>query len=133
MKKVLNLLLVFAVFFGGWKLFPDIFQFRDLGAVVITVLLMYAVHIVYGLLIFLVAFLTMTSRSWKLGVVMIISILGIFFLNIISILLVSKFYSGFNFNGGFVALILTALALGLFSTDVNVNSNSSNSREIRRY
>ena len=62
---------------------------------------------------------------------LIIAILGVFILNIVSILLISKFYSGFTFNGGIGALLLTALALGLFSVDVNTNNNKQT--EVRRY
>ncbi len=123
MKKVLNLLLTFAVFFGGWKIFPEIFQFRDLGAVVVTILLKYAISAVYVLIIMLIGFCTLTSQNLEAIRFFIVAILGVFILNIVSILLISKFYSGFTFNGGMDALLLTALALGLFSVDVNTTSN----------
>ena len=131
MKKVLNLLLTFAVFFGGWKIFPEIFQFRDLGAVVITVLIRYAISAVYVLIIMLIGFYAVMSQNWKAIMFLIFAILGVFILNIVSILLISKFYSGFTFNGGIGALLLTALALGLFSVDVNTTNNKQT--EVRRY
>ena len=130
MKRVLNLLLTIAVFFGGWKLFPDVFWFENAGAVVITVLIKYIVSFLLGILLVFVAFSLMAALSNKVGMLILlfsILFLAVLFSNMIEVWLISKLYSGFQFNGNMLALFLTGLALSIFSVDVKSNSNETHS------
>lgn len=127
MNKVLNLILSFAVFFVGWKLFPEIFQFRDAGAVVIVALLRYIIGAAISILLVIGFLATSLTGSIK-GVILmvVVSLATVFLFNIIYILIASNVYAGFTFGGGAGALVLTSIALSLFSVDVNSKSKSSN-------
>jgi hypothetical protein len=127
MNKVLNLILSFVVFFVGWKLFPETFQFSGAGAVVIVSLIRYIVGTLLGFALILGFLATTLSGSVKGFVTMIVLMFAsVFMFNIIYILIASKVYSGFTFNGGVGTLILTSIALSLFSVDVKTNKESNN-------
>lgn len=134
MQKVLNLLLTIAVFFGGWKLFPDVFWFESTGAVVITVLIKYGISLLLGILLVVVTLILAAAFMDSPGK-MILLFIGLFVVaflsNMLEVWLISKLYSGFQFNGGMLELLLTGFALSLFS--VNIKSNSNETRSTNSY
>lgn len=109
MRQILDVALKFLVFFLGWILFPDIFQFRDFKAVIVTTLLLIVVSILVMLIV--VGFLLATDSEAMLVVAFIVALL----LNAISIVLISAFYQGFYFGGDLIALALTSVALSVFT------------------
>ena len=109
MRQILDVGLKFLVFFIGWILFPDIFQFRDFKAVIVTTLLLIFVSILVMLIV--AGFLLATDSEAMLVVAFIVALL----LNAISIVLISAFYQGFHFGGGLKELALTSVALSIFT------------------
>lgn len=111
MRQILDVALKFLVFFIGWILFPDIFQFRDFKAVIVTTLLLIVVSIL--IMLIMAGFLLATDSEAMLVVSFIVALL----LNAISIVLISAFCQGFHFGGDFIALILTSVAFCIFTID----------------
>lgn len=109
MRHILDVGLKFLVFFIGWILFPDIFQFRDFKAVIVTTLLLIVVSILIMLIV--AGFLLATDSEAMMVVAFIVALL----LNAISIVLISAFYQGFNFGGDWKALALISVALSVFT------------------
>ena len=109
MRQILDVGLKFLVFFIGWILFPDIFQFRDFKAVIVTTLLLIVVSILIMLIV--AGFLLATDSEAMMVVAFIVSLL----LNAISIVFISAFYKGFHFGGDLIALALTSVALSVFT------------------
>lgn len=109
MRQILDVGLKFLVFFIGWILFPDIFQFRDFKAVIVTTLLLIVVSILIMLIV--AGFLLATDSEAMMVVAFIVALL----LNAISIVLISVFYQGFHFGGGLKELALTSVALSVFT------------------
>jgi len=93
MNKVLNLLLTITVFFGGWKVFPNVFWFESTGAVVISVLIKYGISVVLGVLMVVVTLSLMVAFSDSIGKIIIL-FTGLFVVvllsNMLEVWLISK-------------------------------------------
>lgn len=109
MRQILDVALKFLVFFIGCILFPDIFQFRDFKVVIVTTLLLIVVSILVMLIV--TGFLLATDSEAMLVVAFNVALL----LNVISIVLISVFYQGFHFGGDLKALLITSVALSIFT------------------
>lgn len=109
MRQILDVGLKFLVFFIGWILFPDIFQFRDFKVVIVTTLLLIVVNI--AIMIILVTMCAAIDSDAMMVIAFIVALL----LNAISIVLISVFYQRFHFGGDLKALLITSVVLSIFT------------------
>ena len=111
MRRILNFLITALVLFLAGKFFPANVWTESFGWLMLTTLLIWVVSSAIALLfvIVTVAGIYYESAAW-----VIVSIIGILFSTTITILLLSKWLSGFHVSGFWTALLLS-LVISIFS------------------
>ena len=116
MKNILNFFLTFLVLLAGWRLFPEVFWFSGMEAVLVTTIILFGLGTAVVLLIILpLAFLGARSDSEAGSIFLIASgvILALVF-SVMEIKIVDALYGGFSFNGGILEQCLIAVAMSFF-------------------
>ena len=112
MKRVIDSLMTFLVFFGAWKLFPEYVCCKDLRTLIISVIVLYIILTIIGITIIVPAtFLLDTNINTIICII--ILIIAVIFGSFGSLFMTTVLVPGFSINGivTYILLIVVTVAL----------------------
>lgn len=112
MKRVIDALMTFLVFFGAWKLFPEYVCCKDLKTLIISVIVLYIISFIGAFIIF--AGTLLASIKVRSTACTIIYLLLLIVYSFLTLLITTMLVPGFSING-VVTYILLIFATSLLT------------------